>query len=96
MKTTKVVPIEICDICGQETSPQKCAKCGKEVCQECMDTFTVRVTENQKPDYVTYGYKRSSFKTTVDFYAWYCTDCGRGIETVLLSAGFQIEKNKDA
>lgn len=94
MKSTKTVEIEICDLCHEEKShwPQLCSSCGKDLCDQCTERFSVEVAHHGKARKLgdgmkSYGYERKH----LDYKAIYCTDCATGIAAKLKASGL-IEK----
>ena len=92
MKTTKVIEIELCDVCNNEINWHiVCVGCEKQVCSDCSGHITVRVIEST--EYKTYrGQKSFSTYEPINLSASYCPECKIKLRTTLITAGFKLEK----
>jgi hypothetical protein len=50
MKTTKIVEITLCDVCGNEKRHQDwpCSRCKRDICDGCEESFYVEMRHNSK------------------------------------------------
>jgi hypothetical protein len=77
MKTTKTVPVTICDLCGEESSIQACRKCKKDVCSNCREDFSV------------YSWRGDGGQTP-SFSGNYCVTCSPSIVAAIVELGFTL------
>ena len=96
MKTTKTVEIQICDLCGSESMPWICCRCGKEACDRCRDMIHVRV-ERSTPDMESN--KTHMRRTTVSplhrtHNGIYCIECAKPVIKAMMECGL-IEEPDD-
>jgi hypothetical protein len=97
VKTTKVVDIEICETCGNETRPYKCNRCGKECCNRCSDTVRISVDLShpvpQTPEYKRMDMWSSNNKRTHENkHANFCVPCSATLVKFLTENNFATEK----
>jgi hypothetical protein len=50
MKTTKVIEITLCDVCGQEKRHQDwpCARCKRDICDACEESFRIEMSHSSR------------------------------------------------
>lgn len=99
MRTTKVVNITVCDLCGREQNwpDRKCSSCGREICERCQ--YSLRVTVEGSMPYPTGGFSTedqpdglghtSVLHRNLEMDAIYCANCGGSIFAKLLEAGLK-------
>jgi hypothetical protein len=94
MKSTKIVEIDLCDLCHREKGhwKNKCSKCKRDMCDQCMESWDVTI-RHCTPDKQRSPYGNFSKSTTVDTKCYeyerhYCKECSSEIRGVLEKAGF--------
>lgn len=92
VKSTKVVDVELCDLCGQECHLYKCRSCRKEICDRCADMIHISV-ERYSPGMV--GAMRSTKIQNVHNQSngIYCVPCSLDVLKILRQSGI-IEDEK--
>lgn len=95
MKTTKIVEIEICDLCGLERySLRPCASCGIELCSACTVRFKIDITRVESHPQ-SHNNLRSETHIPQDVFGedhyyneTYCRACSSLIDRNLRAVGF--------
>jgi hypothetical protein len=100
MKSTKIVEIEVCDVCGHEKSysKQACGKCGKDCCEICAEVFHIEVRRT-KGEFGKFrgGSPMEPLRSSMvgflklKYNSHYCKDCAKPVVDALIAAGL-IEK----
>lgn len=86
MKTTKLIDIWKCDLCGNEINynPNKCSKCGKEICSACMIYHDFNVlTSKGFGKYIIQEYTQCKYNVL------YCNNCATELKDKLEVLGFK-------
>lgn len=94
MKTMKTIEIEVCEKCGNETRPDKCAHCGIECCDRCADTVHIAVDWLHPNLTINKQGTFTSGKRILDkYYARLCLDCSNKVLALLRLSKFTEDKD---
>jgi hypothetical protein len=99
MLKEKITKIAVCDVCGDEVpmyadyKPECCGKCGKELCSNCTETFSIDVTKLSRSEKFSDGTTHWSQTTEYEGHTGrYCPGCAAEVVRGLDGLGLIKQK----